>query len=140
MGLQHRTRPLFGAQWHPESVCSSYGAQILSNFKDIVSDFWRTSTPHNHWTSRSIFANDKLAPKISSENVIPQEVYRNSSPVEKSLNTPATSDGEAPYFVKSFSLGIGPPAQYVFEKFIRGTTFDGESWLDSAKVRICNLI
>ncbi|KAJ2683773.1 para-aminobenzoate synthase, (PABA) [Coemansia spiralis] len=35
MALRHRTRPLFGVQFHPESICSEYGARIMENFGAI---------------------------------------------------------------------------------------------------------
>ncbi|KAJ2834249.1 para-aminobenzoate synthase, (PABA) [Coemansia furcata] len=36
MALRHRTRPLFGVQFHPESICSEHGAQIIENFGAIA--------------------------------------------------------------------------------------------------------
>jgi len=32
MGLSHRTRPVFGVQFHPESIASEHGHAILKNF------------------------------------------------------------------------------------------------------------
>jgi len=34
-GLQHKTRPVFGVQFHPESIASEHGHQLLKNFIDI---------------------------------------------------------------------------------------------------------
>jgi len=35
-GLQHRTRPIFGVQFHPESIASEHGHELLQNFLDIA--------------------------------------------------------------------------------------------------------
>ena len=32
MGVRHRTRPLHGVQFHPESVLSEHGARLVANF------------------------------------------------------------------------------------------------------------
>lgn len=36
MGLRHRTLPVFGVQFHPESIASEYGHAILANFLAIA--------------------------------------------------------------------------------------------------------
>ncbi|KAG8742070.1 Protein phosphatase PP2A regulatory subunit B [Ceratobasidium sp. 414] len=47
MGLKHKSLPLYGVQFHPESICSRRsmqgvdpGKQILRNFMNIVDNFW----------------------------------------------------------------------------------------------------
>ena len=39
MGLQHKSLPLHGVQFHPESIASENGHALLQNFLNIIRDF-----------------------------------------------------------------------------------------------------
>jgi anthranilate synthase component 2 len=36
MGISHKTRPVFGVQFHPESIASEHGHAIVGNFLDAA--------------------------------------------------------------------------------------------------------
>jgi para-aminobenzoate synthetase len=42
MGVRHREAPIWGVQFHPESIKTQYGLELLSNFRDLA-------TKHGRW-------------------------------------------------------------------------------------------
>ncbi|KAJ1962975.1 para-aminobenzoate synthase, (PABA) [Dipsacomyces acuminosporus] len=42
MALRHRHLPLFGVQFHPESICSEHGTRIIENFNKITQFYYKT--------------------------------------------------------------------------------------------------
>ncbi|WP_412077737.1 aminodeoxychorismate synthase component I [Streptomyces xanthophaeus] len=42
MGLRHRDRPMWGLQFHPESICGEYGVELLRNFAELSGTRRRT--------------------------------------------------------------------------------------------------
>ena len=39
MALRHRSKPIYGVQFHPESIQSEHGRTILKNFLDLAADW-----------------------------------------------------------------------------------------------------
>ncbi|MGP3966804.1 aminodeoxychorismate synthase component I [Streptomyces sp. 6N223] len=39
MGIRHRGRPLWGVQFHPESISTAHGHQLLRNFRELAERF-----------------------------------------------------------------------------------------------------
>jgi anthranilate/para-aminobenzoate synthase component II len=35
MGVEHVSRPIFGVQFHPESIDTDHGMQLIKNFLNI---------------------------------------------------------------------------------------------------------
>jgi para-aminobenzoate synthetase len=58
MGLEHRARPLFGVQFHPESVSTRHGRRLIENFRDLTS-------------ARHAPASRRLAPRRATRPAMP---------------------------------------------------------------------
>ena len=39
MGMQHKSLPLHGVQFHPESIASENGNELLQNFLNLAREF-----------------------------------------------------------------------------------------------------
>ncbi len=107
MGLRHGDRPIWGIQFHPESICSDYGHRILANFRDLSHSFKQTR---------------KRRPQPPS-------------PPAKSALRPATAptaDRHPKFQLRSRRLDICPDAQAVFA----GSYGRSPSafWLDSSLI------
>ena len=41
MAIEHRRRPQWGVQFHPESIATEHGKQLISNFRDLTTQWQR---------------------------------------------------------------------------------------------------
>jgi para-aminobenzoate synthetase len=55
MALQETQRPVYGVQFHPESILTSHGDQIIANFRDLSRSWWREAGHARHASRRRFF-------------------------------------------------------------------------------------
>jgi anthranilate synthase component 2 len=53
MGLSHRSLPVYGVQFHPESIASEQGAAIFANFLELAAAWNREHRPRAEATARA---------------------------------------------------------------------------------------
>lgn len=59
MALRHVSRPWWGVQFHPESICTEFGARLLRNFRELTQE-WHAQAS---WRE----AQDRLGPSLRLE-------------------------------------------------------------------------
>jgi para-aminobenzoate synthetase len=133
MALRHRTRPLWGVQFHPESVCSEHGAALLDNFRRLT-ERWHAGRQDRRVARPSARVADR---PVRRESAQPEERYtvhlrQLDFPVEAEqayLELYAASersfwlDGSAVAPARGWSYlgdGSGPHAEYVSHDVGRG--------------------
>ncbi|HEY2283954.1 MAG TPA: aminodeoxychorismate synthase component I [Solirubrobacteraceae bacterium] len=103
MGIEHRSRPLWGVQFHPESVASEQGRAVVENFYALA---------RRHRTPRHAGARAAGRPPVPSPR--PRAHRRRSSGVELLVRAIAGEPATEPLFERLFGS-----AEHAF-------------WLDSA--------
>lgn len=92
MGIRHRTYPIEGVQFHPESILTSDGKRILRNFLALVDDFHRgiaesrdSDRPAAGGAERRFLravpraSSPKPAPSLEAESAVVKEAIRKAT-------------------------------------------------------------
>ncbi len=73
MGMRHRSLPLWGVQFHPESICTEYGHTLFENFKEITRKFAQdqgNGLRKHYWTGNN---ENGILPTTSADKKQQQE-------------------------------------------------------------------
>lgn len=105
MGVAHESRPVWGVQFHPESICTTYGAQLIRNFFQLAQD---------------------SLPRLTSPST---EAARTDAPL--TVKPPSNSANPQTAFVKR--LELKESTAQIFERVFSEDPY--AFWLDSSLVR-----
>jgi para-aminobenzoate synthetase len=106
MGIEHTERPIWGVQFHPESIATEHGRAIAENFYALASRI-RGLPPRENGGRR-----DESRPR----------------PAE--AGPPAASNGESPMRLRLREIEGEAPTEHLFERLFEGA--ENAFWLDSA--------
>ncbi|WP_188151809.1 aminodeoxychorismate synthase [Teredinibacter waterburyi] len=118
MAARHESKPLWGVQFHPESVCSEYGHKLLANFRDLSLNWLKEQ-------GAAINSPQNVSPLNAATKIISNEIDgARSRRQESSLGIAADlqlSYRRLPFFTD---------AEAVFSDFF--ALSENSFWLDSA--------
>lgn len=108
MGIRHKFKPFWGVQFHPESICSQYGKQLLINFSNLTQTY--------HHSNSQTKKNNQANPSFNTIKSDPCQ--------EKTLNQE--------YKIYSKKLDIFIDSSLVFKEIYSKSSHS--FWLDSSMV------
>jgi para-aminobenzoate synthetase len=120
MGVEHDSRPMWGVQFHPESIATEFGDRIARNFFELAE---RSARPGAHYVKD--FACRSQGPRRRADDLpVPQDDDPSAGVARGQLQE------ERPWTVLSRSLEGAAPTEHLYERlFGRAET---SFWLDSA--------
>ena len=71
MAVEHRSSPLFGVQFHPESILSEVGYQILANFLKLAGLSLPSDLPSTDFATQQVWTNFRETANSDSDEVPP---------------------------------------------------------------------
>lgn len=118
MGMQHRTAPIWGVQFHPESICSQHGRDLLANFRDLTPPRTQQESVQSAHVEPSPY---RICLRRISVFPDPQVAYQElfaTSPQSFWLDSSTVIDGLARF--SFLGDGTGPHAEYLTYRVSEG--------------------
>ncbi|KAJ3029552.1 UNVERIFIED_CONTAM: hypothetical protein HDU68_011852, partial [Siphonaria sp. JEL0065] len=131
MALQHKSLPLWGVQFHPESICTEFGPKMVDNFLKMAKSFWTSvgqsrdfqAPLPNHIQALSVVPTSLLLTTFPTNNTDIQQ-----NPLFKRIKKAHLLNLETAFDLKSNF------AERAFETCFGNEKITHRFWLDSAKV------
>lgn len=146
MALQHKTLPFHGLQFHPESIESTSGHRIMSNFLDIVRQYWIQRTEDGN-ADISADAFNRVNSWASAHLALPahltlagQRCLASDTKVRAQASSDTcTSHKKSFHLLARRSAAImsesSPDMVRIFDQLFRHVSPAGAVWFDSARHR-----
>lgn len=83
MGISHKTKPIYGLQFHPESIASEYGEKLIQNFIDITRDFYEGNKLYFEIIDKDLYTSDLYEKLYAYDD---KTLWLDSSKVEEGLS------------------------------------------------------
>ena len=83
MAISHKTKPIYGLQFHPESIASECGEKLIENFINICKEFYKEDKLHYEIIDKS-FETKNIYEKLY--NYDEKTLWLDSSKVEEGLS------------------------------------------------------
>jgi para-aminobenzoate synthetase len=111
MGIEHRSRPMWGVQFHPESIATEHGRRIAENFYAMA---------------------ERRAPKRPSPPAAPENAGRRAenTPIRTEIGPSTSGESEAGLALAWRTLEGEAPTEHVYERLFADA--EHSFWLDSA--------
>ncbi len=130
MGIEHRTRPLWGVQFHPESIATEHGRRLAENFYELADRHTRTRASSSR--GMPVPSRSPRAPGVAPRRAASSPAGPSSGAAAgRRDGAPAGPVGEA----KELQLRVRTVAGEVSTELLFARLFGEERfafWLDSA--------
>ncbi|KAJ3150774.1 hypothetical protein HDU86_006282 [Geranomyces michiganensis] len=117
-GLEHREKPIWGVQFHPESICTQGGQRLVNNFYTLATEYLRARSRLMPVTA--------IPSDIAAISVVPEALV-----ASKDVGQTTIAD-QAVVHVRKLGKTTWTDAQAVFSEIFSHD--EASFWLDSAKV------